>query len=114
LGREFEHDQPGARIAAIEDDYPGWRVWISDAGRWYAVRQGPEAVWRRDCQVPELRWHPEKSRSVRLNLGALAPDLVLSAGLDCTPQRPTQHLPPDSVFIPAFSLCRAGTGPGRE
>lgn len=26
--------------AAIEEDYPGWIVWRSDAGRWYATRSG--------------------------------------------------------------------------
>ncbi|WP_067454830.1 hypothetical protein [Actinomadura macra] len=23
---------------AIESDFPGWQVWRSDAGRWYATR----------------------------------------------------------------------------
>ncbi|MBT2208320.1 MULTISPECIES: hypothetical protein [Actinomadura] len=26
------------RKAAIESDFPGWQVWRSDAGRWYATR----------------------------------------------------------------------------
>ncbi|WUH97036.1 hypothetical protein OHR68_26275 [Spirillospora sp. NBC_00431] len=26
--------------AAIEEDFPGWQVWRSDAGRWYATRSG--------------------------------------------------------------------------
>ena len=26
--------------AAIESDFPGWLVWRSDAGRWYATRSG--------------------------------------------------------------------------
>jgi hypothetical protein len=26
--------------AAIEDDFPEWTVWRSDAGRWYATRAG--------------------------------------------------------------------------
>jgi hypothetical protein len=26
--------------AAIEADFPGWQVWRSDAGRWYATRSG--------------------------------------------------------------------------
>jgi hypothetical protein len=26
--------------AAIEAEYPGWLVWRSDAGRWYATRSG--------------------------------------------------------------------------
>lgn len=39
-----------AEAAAIEADYPGWRVWLSDLDRWWATRQG-SAVWsggRRD------------------------------------------------------------------
>ncbi|TDC45071.1 hypothetical protein E1281_31595 [Actinomadura sp. KC345] len=24
--------------AAIEEEFPGWQVWRSDAGRWYATR----------------------------------------------------------------------------
>lgn len=26
--------------AAIEADFPDWKVWRSDAGRWYATRAG--------------------------------------------------------------------------
>jgi hypothetical protein len=26
--------------AAIEGEFPGWLVWRSDAGRWYATRSG--------------------------------------------------------------------------
>jgi hypothetical protein len=26
--------------AAIEAEFPGWLVWRSDAGRWYATRSG--------------------------------------------------------------------------
>ncbi|MEU5884623.1 hypothetical protein [Spirillospora sp. NPDC047279] len=26
--------------AAIESEHPGWLVWRSDAGRWYATRSG--------------------------------------------------------------------------
>ena len=26
--------------AAIEKEFPGWLVWRSDAGRWYATRSG--------------------------------------------------------------------------
>jgi hypothetical protein len=29
--------------AAIEADFPGWHVWRSSAGRWWAVRQGRRA-----------------------------------------------------------------------
>lgn len=26
--------------ANIEADFPGWTVWLSDGGRWYATRAG--------------------------------------------------------------------------
>jgi hypothetical protein len=26
--------------AAVESEFPGWLVWRSDAGRWYATRTG--------------------------------------------------------------------------
>jgi hypothetical protein len=26
--------------AALEEEFPGWLVWRSDAGRWYATRSG--------------------------------------------------------------------------
>ena len=26
--------------AALEAEFPGWLVWRSDAGRWYATRSG--------------------------------------------------------------------------
>jgi len=26
--------------AALQSDFPGWLVWRSDAGRWYATRSG--------------------------------------------------------------------------
>lgn len=38
---------PDPEIAAIEAGYPGWRVWRSDRGHWYAVRQGPAGRWTR-------------------------------------------------------------------
>lgn len=34
--------------AAIEGEFPGWQVWRSDAGRWYATRS-------RDLTDAELR-----------------------------------------------------------
>lgn len=32
---------------AIEQDFPGWRLWLSSVDRWWAVRQGPDGIWRR-------------------------------------------------------------------
>jgi hypothetical protein len=28
-------------MAALRTDFPGWRPWRSDAGRWWAVRLAP-------------------------------------------------------------------------
>jgi hypothetical protein len=40
-----------ARVA-IEADFPGWHVWVSSLGRWWAVRQGPDARWSRADRRP--------------------------------------------------------------
>jgi hypothetical protein len=34
------------RIALLEADFPGWHIWRSNAGRWWATRTG--SVLRRD------------------------------------------------------------------
>ena len=34
------------RIAQVEADFPGWHIWHSNAGRWWATRTG--MVARRD------------------------------------------------------------------
>jgi len=34
------------RIAQLEAEYPGWHIWHSNAGRWWATRTG--SVPRRD------------------------------------------------------------------
>jgi hypothetical protein len=36
-----------AEVSAIESDFPGWRVWLSDISRWWAVRQGMDVQWTR-------------------------------------------------------------------
>lgn len=36
-----------AEAARIEREYPGWHVWLSSLGRWYAVRRGPKAAYGR-------------------------------------------------------------------
>ena len=36
----------------IEADHPGWHVWRSSIGRWWAVRQGPDAHHGRDDRRP--------------------------------------------------------------
>jgi hypothetical protein len=34
------------RIALLETEFPGWHIWHSNAGRWWATRTG--SVLRRD------------------------------------------------------------------
>jgi hypothetical protein len=36
-----------AGAQAVEEEFPGWHVWLSDAGHWYAVRTGATARWDR-------------------------------------------------------------------
>jgi hypothetical protein len=55
--------------AAIEADFPGWQVWRSDAGRWYATRSGDltDAQLRAGCAMTVAADDPEGLR--RLLLG---------------------------------------------
>jgi len=39
-----------AAVAAVE--VPGWRVWRSSQGRWWATRTGPDARCSRDDPRP--------------------------------------------------------------
>lgn len=34
---------PGVAKAELEDEFPDWRIWRSDAGRWYATHRQPSA-----------------------------------------------------------------------
>jgi len=34
------------RVAQLEAEFPGWHIWRSNAGRWWATRTGP--VLRRE------------------------------------------------------------------
>ena len=36
----------------IERAFPGWHVWLSSLGRWWAVRQGPDAGYGRADHRP--------------------------------------------------------------
>ena len=40
--------------AALEADFPDWKVWRSDAGRWYATRAGS----LRDLLGEQVQVHP--------------------------------------------------------
>jgi len=37
----------GERVAELEAEFPGWHIWRSSAGRWWATRTG--LVLRRDA-----------------------------------------------------------------
>jgi hypothetical protein len=39
-------DEQVAEVAKLEAEFPGWHVWRSNAGRWWATRTG--AVLRRE------------------------------------------------------------------
>jgi hypothetical protein len=36
----------------VEQEFPGWHVWVSSLGRYWAVRQGPDASFSRDDPRP--------------------------------------------------------------
>jgi hypothetical protein len=38
-------DQVEEALAAVAAAYPGWHIWRSQAGRWWATRLGREAHW---------------------------------------------------------------------
>jgi hypothetical protein len=50
--------------AAIEGEFPGWQVWRSDAGRWYATRSGDltDAQLRAGCAMTVAADDPEGLR----------------------------------------------------
>ncbi len=35
-----DDEQASIELASIEGDYPGWKPWRSDGGRWWATRIG--------------------------------------------------------------------------
>jgi hypothetical protein len=41
-----------AEAQRIEADFDGWHVWVSSVGRYWAVRQGPDARCSRDDPRP--------------------------------------------------------------
>lgn len=36
-------------LRGIDEDFPGWHAWRSDAGRAWATRTGPSATWGRSA-----------------------------------------------------------------
>lgn len=41
-----------AEAAAVEAEFPGWRLWLSSGNGWWATRQGPHVGWTRGLAVP--------------------------------------------------------------
>lgn len=63
-----------SELAALEAEYAGWRVWLSDLGRWWAVRQGPDGRWTRGRDIP-VTHTADSAAGLRELLGAEAPEL---------------------------------------
>lgn len=40
------------RVRQVEHEFPGWHVWVSSVGRWWAVRKGPDARCSRNDPRP--------------------------------------------------------------
>ena len=59
---------PGAP-RLLEADFPGWHVWRSSAGRWWATRTGAGAQWERGSLVP-MTVDADDEDSMRAALGA--------------------------------------------
>lgn len=57
----------GPLVAA---DYPGWHVWRSDAGRWWATRTGPDAQWSRNAAGLPMTLDAENEFGIRAALAA--------------------------------------------
>jgi hypothetical protein len=66
-----------ADVTAIEADFPGWRVWLSDVGRWWAVRQGTDSLWTRGRNSAAVTLHADDAAGLR---GLLAADAATDAG----------------------------------
>jgi hypothetical protein len=41
------HGEAAEELSRIAREFPGWRPWMSDAGRWWATRRG-----RRPAELP--------------------------------------------------------------
>ena len=65
-------DQPlpglerAAEVRQIERDFPGWHVWISSAGRWWATRRGSDARWGHD--TPPMTVDADDANGLRAEL----------------------------------------------
>jgi hypothetical protein len=42
------HGEVATELSRIAEEFPDWRPWVSDAGRWWATRRG-----RRPTDLPE-------------------------------------------------------------
>ena len=63
------------RIAQVETDFPGWHIWHSNAGRWWATRTG--SVLRREDLGTERVMTVDADDET-----ALGEQLAIQAGLD--------------------------------
>jgi hypothetical protein len=66
-----------AAIAAIAAEFGAWRVWVSDHGHWYAVRQGPAGRYERGVSGP-ITLDAADAAGLRAEL-ALAAEAALAA-----------------------------------
>ena len=54
---------------AIEEEFTGWRLWLSSLDRWWATRQGPTAAWDRSVGVP-ITLNADDLEGLRVQLAA--------------------------------------------
>jgi hypothetical protein len=71
-------DLDGA-AAAVEHDFPGWRLWLSSADRWWATRQEPGAADARRRGLP-LTVDADDLAGLRAELGAAQEASTAPAG----------------------------------
>lgn len=70
-----------ADLAALEADYPAWRIWLSDIGRWWAVRQGSDGLWAKGRIGYPITLSADDAADLREQLGADADLRGLAAGI---------------------------------
>lgn len=64
-------------VTTIEAEFPAWRVWLSDVGRWWAVRQGTDGLWTRGRNSAAMTLDADDAAGLR---GLLAADATGNAG----------------------------------
>lgn len=87
------------QLAKLEAEFPGWHIWRSDAGRWWATRTG--AVLRRDPLGAGRVMTVDAD-----DLGSLRNQLLTQAQLDQEVTGLTEPAPVDnSVRTDCAELC---------